>query len=220
MSRLIDITGKRFNHLVVVKRVEGVDIKSPTWECLCDCGNTTMVRGSNLKSGAVKSCGCLREMKNKSRTTHGMSNTRLYREWASIKRRCYTVSDKSYQDYGARGIRMCEEWKSSFESFMEWALNNGYDDSLTIERVNVDEGYSPDNCTWIPWEQQQGNRRNCYAFEYNGEIKNLAEWCRELNLPYSLIHNRITKLGWSFEKAIKEPVDIKKRNKKNGRIRI
>lgn len=215
MSRLIDITGNKYNKLTVVKRVNKPNEKSVIWECLCDCGNTTYVRGKNLKNGAVKSCGCLLKS-NKSSIRHNMSKTRLYRTWANIKGRCYIPSCKAYKNYGLRGITMCDEWKNSFESFMEWALNNGYNDTLSIERIDVNKGYYPDNCTWIPLNEQQKNRTINLNINYNGETKILAEWCRELGKPYKQIHNRIYKLGWSFERAITEPVHTEKRKNQNG----
>ena len=218
MSRIIDITGNRYGNLVVVKRAESSKRGVAMWECMCDCGNKTVVSGSNLRNGLVKSCGCLRKIPKT--TTHNMSHTKLYRKWAAIKRRCTNPHDKSYKDYGMRNIKMCDEWKNSFEAFMKWALANGYSDALTIERKDVNGDYCPENCTWIPWNEQQGNRRFCRYFEYNGKIKNLAEWCRDLDKPYKTIYNRIFKLGWSFEKAISEEVHAEKRNNLNGRIRI
>lgn len=212
MSKLIDLTGKRYNNLVVIGRAENSKNGILIWKCLCDCGNITQVRGSNLKSGAVKSCGCRRKNA-KPTLTHGMSHTRLYRIWAGMKARCYSRNIPSYKDYGARGIAVCEEWRHSFESFAEWANNNGYSDNMTIERKDIDGDYCPHNCKWIPFNEQQGNRRICRFYEYKGETKNLAEWCRCLNLSYSVIHNRINKLGWDFERAISEPVHIEKRNK-------
>ncbi len=213
MSRLIDITGNRYNNLVVIKKAYSTEKGIPVWECLCDCGKTTLVRGSNLKSGAVKSCGCLVRQKGRN-STHGMSHTRLYHVWVGMRNRCYNKSFRSFKDYGLRGIKVCDEWKNSFESFMKWANENGYNDGLTIERINIDDDYCPSNCTWIPANQQQGNRRICYSIQYNGQTKNLADWCNELGLEYKRTHNRIFKLGWSFEKAISEPVNVKKRNKK------
>lgn len=215
MSKFIDITGNRYNNLIVVKRVENAPGGVTVWECICDCGNTTFVRGVNLKSGAVKSCGCL--LKNmKTTLRHNMSNSRLYHVWASIKRRCNAPSDKNYKNYGSRGIKMYKEWADSFETFMAWALNNGYSDSLTIERIDVNGDYCPENCTWIPANEQQKNRRTCYSITYNGRTQNLVDWCNELNLPYKLIHNRIHKLGWTFVRSITEPVHAEKRNSKNG----
>ena len=212
MSKLIDLTGNRYNRLVVIEKdrtEKGVVI----WKCLCDCGKITYVRGQNLKSGAVKSCGCLRKDENPS-TRHRMSGSRLYRIWASMKTRCYVPSHHSYMNYGGRGIKVCDEWRIMPDQFIEWAMNNGYTDEMTIERIDVDGDYGPDNCTWIPAREQQGNRRSCQYFTYNGMTKNLTDWCSDLGLQYKQIHNRIHKLGWSFERAISEPVHEDKRNKK------
>lgn len=208
MSKFIDITGNKYNMLTVVKRVEG---KIPTWECVCDCGNKTTVRGYNLKSGAVKSCGCL---KHKPRRTHGMSNTPLYGVWNQMKERCENPNHKSFKNYGGRGIAVCDEWRDSFSAFANWAMANGYEEGLTIERIHVDDGYKPSNCTWITKSEQVQNRRMNYKIEYNCEVKNLAQWCKEFGVRYELAHNRIYKLGWDFEKAMTTPCDIKKRNKR------
>lgn len=214
MSKLVDLTGNRYGDLVVVKRAENAPGGIAVWECLCDCGQTTLVRGNNLKRGAVKSCGC-RRSKVKPTLRHGMSKTRLYREWAAIKRRCYLKTDPSYKNYGGRGIGMCDSWKNSFELFAKWATNNGYSDELTIERINVNGNYCPENCKWIPWSEQQGNRTYCRFYTYNGETKNLVEWCKQFNLPYGTVHNRIYKLKWTFQRAISEPIHIEKRNISN-----
>ena len=214
MAKLIDLTGKRYAKLTVVSREDNSPRGVAVWLCRCDCGNFVSVRGGNLKSGAVKSCGCLR--KTPPNKSHGMSHSALYRKWAAIKRRCYCKSVRSYKDYGARGIKMCEEWERSSSAFIKWALENGYEEGLTIERINNDGDYCPGNCKWIPFTEQQGNRRNCVKIEYNGKTKNLSQWCRDLGLDYSRVHNRMKKLGWTFEKAISEPVDIKKRAGKKG----
>lgn len=216
MSKFIDISGKRYNDLTVIERMKNANGGVVVWKCLCDCGNTTIVRGSNLKNGSVKSCGC--RIYKSHNTTHNMSKTRIYREWASIKSRCYNKNLKSYKDYGGRGIKVCDDWIKSFESFRDWAYKNGYSDELTIERKDLNGDYCPSNCMWIPFNEQQQNRRICYSFEHNGKTQNLTSWCNELGLPYKNIHNRIHKLGWSFERAISEPIHIEKRNKNYGGI--
>lgn len=213
MSKLIDITGNRYGRLVVLEKAKTEKNGVAIWKCLCDCGNITYVRGSNLKWGAVKSCGCLRKL---SRTaTHKMSKTRLYHTWASIKSRCYYAGHKSYNNYGGRGITMCDEWANSSEAFIKWALSSGYADDMTIERIDVNGNYTPENCKWIPAKDQAKNRRSCRVYTYNGKTQNLTNWCNELQLPYKNIHNRLVKLGWSFERAISEPIHIDKRNKSN-----
>lgn len=213
MSKLIDLIGKRYGNLVVIEREKNAKGGIAVWKCLCDCGNTTIVRGNNLKSGGVKSCGCKRVESHT--TTHGMSNTKIYRIWASMKSRCYCKVSKSYKDYGERGITVCDEWKNSFESFFDWAMKNGYSENLSIERKDLNGNYSPSNCIWIPFNKQQNNRRTCRLFEYDGEVRNLTEWCDHFKLPFKVVHSRIYKLGWSFERAVSEPIHIEKRNKKN-----
>ena len=143
-----------------------------------------------------------------SQPTHGMSKSRLYREWSSIKRRCYNQHCKDYERYGARGIYVCVEWKNSFEAFMEWALSYGYKDNLTIERKNVDGNYEPENCLWIPFPEQCRNRRSNRVIEYKGERKILSEWAEELGINRATLKNRLLYYGWSTEKAFTTPAFI------------
>lgn len=211
MSDFIDIKGNKYNMLTALKwhRNENGVIM---WHCKCDCGNETFVRASNLKSGAVKSCGCLRKPKPK----HGMSKSKLYHIWNGMKNRCYCKTVKSYKDYGERGITVCDEWRNSAEKFIAWALESGYCDGLTIERIDNEKGYSPDNCKWISKSTQTKNRRNCRRFNYKGRTMILSEWCDALCLDYKRIHNRIYKLKWSFEKAIETPCFVNKRNRRKN----
>lgn len=209
--KALDLHGKRFTRLVAIERVENAPNGQAVWKCQCDCGNITFVRRGNLMSGAVKSCGCLVHEPAHNRT-HAMSKTRLYQEWAHIKSRCVYKGAKSQQYYGARGIKMCNEWANSFEKFRDWALQSGYRDDLTIERIDFNGNYCPENCTWIPQSEQSSNTRRCVIITYNGKTQNLNDWCKELNLDYKRINNRIKKLGWSFERAISEPVNVNKRN--------
>lgn len=181
------------------------------WKCLCDCGNYTIVRGSNLKNGAVKSCGCLQ--KNPPNITHRMTGTRIYRIWQLMKRRCNDPNNPAYKNYGGRGISVCKEWEKSFTAFYDWAINHGYTEELTIDRIDVNGNYCPDNCQWITLSEQAANRRMNLNIEYHGKTQNLKQWCDELHLDYKRTHNRITKLGMSFEKAISMPVMKQRRNK-------
>ena len=212
MSKLIDISGEKFNNLLVVGRDYKGKSGKAYWKCLCDCGNETIVSGSNLRNGSVKSCGCLNySSKNK---THGMSKSSLYNIWNGMKFRCTNKNSESYKDYGGRGISVCEEWFNNPQSFIEWALKNGYKEGLTIDRIDNEKDYCPENCRWISKGEQAKNRRMNYCIEYKGETKTLWELCEELNLNYNLVHNRIKKLGWSLEKAINTPVNENKRNMK------
>lgn len=211
MTAFIDRTGEKFGKLTVIRRVENAPGGITRWECLCECGNTTVVRSRNLISGSVKSCGCLTGGK----TTHNMSKTRLYQTWSAIKARCYYRGQPAYKSYGARGIKMCDEWRKSFEAFAEWAFSSGYRDDLTIERIDNDKGYTADNCKWISLGEQANNRRSNIKITHKGEIRNLSEWCKIYGIDYYLVYNRMYKLGWDFERAITEPVHAEKRNRKD-----
>lgn len=148
--------------------------------CVCVCGNHVKPAVYRLITGVTQSCGCLsRELSRSRKLSHGMSHTQLHNTWCAIKRRCYTPKDPSYADYGGRGIRVCSEWLGSFEVFRDWALANGYQDGLTIERENVNGDYEPSNCTWIPLARQALNRRTTRQITAFGETRPLAEWIRD-----------------------------------------
>lgn len=211
MSNFEDLTGKTYNMLTVIKRLPNDSSGATVWECQCECGRITKVRSNNLKNGNVKSCGCLKHRSTS--TTHNKSNTKLYGIWNAMRQRCYNPNYHAYKNYGGRGITICDDWVNSFNNFYNWAINNGYQEGLSIERINVDDNYYPNNCTWITLAQQAQNRRSCHMFCYNNKKQNLSQWCNELGLDYKLVHNRIFKLNWSFERAISEPVHTEKRNK-------
>lgn len=190
-----NIIGCKFGHLTVIDR--DYNYKSPKhtkWICLCDCGAMKSVFRNSLISGASKSCGCKQyEGKKGINQTHGMSKTRIYREWSSMRRRCKENSiDAKY--YFERNIFVCDEWENDFVAFYEWAVNNGYSDSLTIDRINNDMGYSPENCRWITNKQQQSNKSNNVKVQYNGEDYCLRSLCIELNFPYKTAHRRYQKM--------------------------
>lgn len=159
MSEKIDITGQRFGRLVVVKEAGRSKQGRVLWRCRCDCGGSTIVRGADLKNGSVKSCGCARvEACRAHGTRHGGSGTRLYDIWKGMRARCNNPNHKAYPQYGGRGIKICREW-DAFASFREWALANGYREDLTIDRINNDEGYEPNNCRWASYVEQRHNQR-------------------------------------------------------------
>ena len=215
MSRVKDIIGQKFNRLTVVSRAENSRHGNAMWNCLCDCGNMTVVLGSNLRNGEVKSCGCLLAEKNKARSTHGMTRTKLYQTWANMRRRCTDPKSKSYKDYGMRGIYVCDEWENSFEIFRDWAISHGYSEGLSIDRIDNDGPYAPWNCRWATHQEQDNNRRRCVWISYHGRTQNLMQWCKELNLDYKLIHNRMFQSGMSFEKAITMPLMKSRSHKQN-----
>lgn len=200
--RIQNLVGKKFNMLVVVDLEQSNPV---VWKCRCDCGNYTYVRTSNLKRGLVKSCGCLQQRGN---PVHNLSNSRLYRIRAKIIRRCFCEDDPAYPRYGGRGITMCQEWRDSVESFVNWAYENGYRDDLTIDRIDNNGNYTPENCRWATSVEQANNTRRNRVFTYNGKTQNLKQWCDELGLNYSRIHSRLTR-GWDFEKAITTTDDVR-----------
>lgn len=202
-----DITGKRFGRLVVQNRdTKRKKPHSIFWVCLCDCGSVCSVRGSELKRGSTKSCGCLRRevtaQKAKRNKTHGLSRTRLYQTWTDMKRRCYVKQRKGYKDYGGRGIKVCEEWRNSFENFKEWAFANGYNDKLTIDRIDVNGNYEPQNCRWCTIKEQANNKRKKASIEFNGEEHNIKEWAEITGINASTIQKRLRIRGWSVEDAL------------------
>lgn len=173
-SKINDLTGQKFNLLTV----KGMAQRNPIyWECVCDCGNTTLVRTSNLTGGKVKSCGCLQH---KGNPTHNQSRTRVYRIYAKMLRRCFVESDPAYSRYGGRGITMCDEWKNSFVAFSDWAYGNGYADNLTIDRIDNNGDYCPENCRWTDYLTQCNNKRNNRVFEQNWKLKHYRNGARHL----------------------------------------
>lgn len=208
--RLIDLTDKAFGRLHVICREENRG-RQTMWRCRCDCGNEVTVAAAHLRNGHTKSCGCLlSEFASNTFSTHRQTNTALYRMWYNMKTRCsYKKSDR-YSSYGGRGIYVCDEWKASFEAFMQWALEHGYKNGLSIERKDVNKGYYPENCEFIPIKLQHYNKRTNHYLEYDGKRLTVSEWSDITKIPYQTLLRRINKLGWPAEKALTTPVREKR----------
>lgn len=205
----LDLTGKRFGRLLVLKDTGEKKKRQKVWLCQCDCGNTKKVITSYLTSGDIKSCGCYRkesELKNLSKIwgkprTHGLSKTKLYRVYSDMKNRCNNTKCKAYKDYGQRGIKVCDEWQENFMNFYDWAIKSGYKDELSIDRIDNNKGYSPDNCRWATQREQANNTRLTKKVTILGETKTFYEFEKQYGIPAQLMHSRYNK-GFRDEKVI------------------
>lgn len=207
MGKFVDLSGTRFERLQVIDRACNQG-KSVMWRCRCDCGNEITARADHLRAGVIKSCGCykkaLASQLGKERKTHGETKTRLHRIWLNMKNRCNNTKGKKYEIYGGRGIKVCDEWQR-FEGFRDWAMTHGYHEHLTIDRIDVNGDYCPDNCRWATQKEQQNNRRNNHFITIDGTTQTMAQWAKEKGIDSSVIKARI-KLGWSEERAVIEPL--------------
>lgn len=199
MAKFKDLTGQIFGKLTVIEFSRNV--KSGTryrkyWMCKCKCGNTKEVRTDSLTSGYVISCGCVKEEQNLinliKNHRHKMSGTRLYGIWQKMKDRCYNQNDRSYKDYGARGVELCKEWMVP-DNFFAWALKNGYEEHLTIDRINNNGKYEPSNCRWSTVKEQSRNRRSNIIVEYLGEQMTLIEASERSGISYGSLNARYNK---------------------------
>lgn len=201
-----DLTGQKFERLTVIREVGRTGQKQKLWLCQCECGNFYTTTTAKLNGGIVKSCGCLRkDILIKRNFKHGKANTRLFRIWKNIKLRCTNKNYKAFKYYGARGISICEEWRD-FQSFYNWAMAHGYEENLTIDRIDNDGDYSPENCRWVTNKIQQRNKRTNRILIYNGESHPLIEWAEILGINAKTLKSRIDDYQWPIEKALSVPV--------------
>jgi hypothetical protein len=193
MQRVKDLTGQKFGRLEVIGIDDNGDRKT-NWICQCDCGAIKSVRSDSLQNGAVKSCGCLKKEQDRQNLTkhhsHKQSGTRLYQIWVGLKGRCQNENNARYSNYGGRGISVCEEWNKSFQAFYDWSLENGYDETLTIDRIDNDGNYAPANCRWATIEEQCNNRRTNVVIKIGNAEKTLTQWCDIFEVDYKTIYAR------------------------------
>lgn len=218
MPKFIDLTGQRFGFWVVVgppERRNGATM----WPCKCDCGTKRLVNGRSLRMGGTSSCGCRFKGKpnnrggewgrienpRKANKTHGKSKTRLFRIYTGMKGRCYNQKNASYKNYGGRGIQICKEWLDDFSVFYEWAVNNGYGDNLSIDRIDAEGDYCPENCRWATRKEQANNTRQNRFLEFNGETHTVKEWADIIGISEQTIRGRLRE-GWNTEDVLGLPV--------------
>jgi hypothetical protein len=210
-----DFIGKIFGRLTVLEYAGFNSHRDPMWLCQCKCGNTKVVRQVSLLNGDTKSCGCLhREIIIERSTKHGLkrrkNGNKLYPVLMSMRSRCYNPNNAAYSHYGARGIIICPEWlgEQGIINFYNWSINNGYQEGLTIDRIDVNGNYEPNNCRWVDMKTQQNNRSNNHYIEIDGETHTIAEWAIIYNIPQHVIHNRIHRLNWDPIDAVTASVGL------------
>jgi hypothetical protein len=220
-----NIAGWRFGRLLAICPVENAKKNSNSgvlWKCKCDCGNIAYVLTKNLtyKKG-TRSCGCLQKEASRknaqfivrrtgidnARYKHGMTGTRLYMAWLNMKSRCVRTDTRHSKNYALRGISVCSEWankQDGFVRFMQWAMANGYADNLTLDRIDNNGNYEPNNCRWVTNSEQQHNRSNNVFITFNNKTQTMNMWAKELNMCYKTLEKRIRK--WGVERAFTEPI--------------
>lgn len=195
---MTDIINKTYSKLTVLKYV-GLNTKNrPLYLCKCDCGTEKIILAASLKSGNTKSCGCVAKTKtilrNKKLATHNLSqNNRLYRIWKGFRSRCRDINNKYYKNYGGRGILVCKEWNEKFITFYNWSMNNGYKNDLSLDRIDNNGNYSPENCRWTTMIIQRNNTRINRYLIFNNKTYTLAEWSRVLKIHPATLKDRINR---------------------------
>ena len=203
MCARVEIGGQRFGRWLVLGY--SGDMK---WMCRCDCGTEKNVHGTSLRRGATNGCiSCHPGLANQ--RTHGDTRSRIYNVWSGMIQRCENPNSAAYPRYGGRGIFMCREWRNSYEAFRDWARSNGYSDSLTIDRSNNDAGYSPSNCRWATYAEQNRNYSRNRPIEHDGRVALIGDFAFEHNLPDDVVRNRVRRYGWTMEAALSAPVQTR-----------
>ena len=193
-KRFQNLQGQRFGKLVAIEFIEINKNKKSVWRFKCDCGNEKNIIVSNVKNGRTSSCGCEHKKQLSNRVKkHGYCGAKLYTIWIDMKDRCFNPNNTSYSNYGGRNIKVCNEWKHDFKTFKEWAFKNGYKEGLSIERINNNKDYSPNNCKFISFLDQNKNKRSNKYVTIDGETKTISEWSRVVGINRNTISRRISK---------------------------
>lgn len=202
-----DMSGSRFGRLLVLKESEKRVRGCVCWEAQCDCGVVKTYSGAELRKGRTNSCGCLaRELSSKRATTHGKKGTTIYRIWSGMMDRCNNPNSADWNNYGGRGITVCDEWHK-FENFYR---DMGDRPKMhSVDRIDVNKGYSPENCRWATNKEQQNNRRNNRMLTYNGKTQTMSKWASDIGISFACLWRRI-RAGWSIEQALTTPINALK----------
>lgn len=212
LPKKLDLSGERFGKLTAIcEASERSKCRNVRWICKCDCGNIVTLSTGDLRSGHTKSCGCIR-------MPVKQEWHRLYRIHKGMRDRCYLKTHEAYASYGGRGITVCDEWlgKGGFYRFKDWALAHGYDDSLTLDRIDANAGYNPDNCRFATYKEQANNKRNNVYLTIDGVTKTFAQWCELYNIAYSTARYRMKTLGWTAKEALTIPLLRKRKERLYG----
>lgn len=198
---LDSLIGTKRNKLTILSHFKKGKNKCNYFRCLCECGRVAEIRANHLFNDNQETCGRFHKKYENSKVGEA-----LYSAWSGMMHRCYDTNHHKYSSYGARGIKICNEWQNNYDVFYNWAINNGYKLGLWLERINNNGNYCPENCRWATRKEQMRNTRRTKYIHYQGEMLCLAEWCENLNLCYSTIINRLNR-GWSIERAFETPTN-------------
>lgn len=216
--KFINLVGEKFGRLLVVEKAESKN-GHIRWRCKCDCGNECIVNGYSLKSGNTTSCGCFKRENAKLLYSGVRQNDKtLYGVWNGIKQRCLNRNNKSYHNYGGRGIKIDAEWANSYETFYKWAIRSGYRKGLEIDRIDNNGDYCESNCRFVDKDVQANNKRNVKLYTIDGVTKTLPQWCREYNQDYFTVRQRVYKLNWTIKDALSKPKQKRSSDARNIRI--
>lgn len=202
-----NMVGKKFNRWTILE-VLGVENNRRYCKCQCECGTIKKVLLTEVKRGGSKSCGCLAKERHH-KEANGLSKSRIYNIYCYMKSRCYNKNNARYKNYGGRGIKICDEWLNNFMNFYNWSMGNGYNDTLSIERIDVNGDYEPNNCKWITLQEQSYNKQNSRIYIVNGEKKCLQQLAIEYNITYSTLRQRVVKKGMPIMEALTKPIDTR-----------
>ena len=206
MKALEILKDSRFGKLVIVEESASIK-KTRHFKCKCDCGNECTKSIKALTKAGISSCGCFQKEFNTSprinqrSENHLYLKTRLYTIWVDMKRRCFSKNTRAYKWYGLKGIIVCDEWKNRFLNFQKWALENGYDDNMTIDRIDSDKNYEPTNCRWVPFEFQNRNKKNNRKVIFNGIEMCVSEAAKLTGKPYTTLISKLNK-GLNIKEAV------------------